>query len=145
MHHKLKAQVRKDFPSLFPPGSERVEMAIGDGWFDILHAACRKLSKVSPDLHIIQIKEKFGDLTIYFGEWEAPKWWQFWRYFERNPWKIIMYASLHAEHVCEWCGQPGEKGSDGWIKVLCPEHRELWNAGKRWWLDDDGQHRRKDY
>ena len=44
---------------------------IGDGWFGIVDRLSAKLS-ADPNLHVCQIKEKYGSLRVYFCDVDAP-------------------------------------------------------------------------
>ncbi len=54
-----------------------------------------------------QVKEKFGDLTIYFRNGDA------------RSRALINFAEAMSERTCEFCGNVGHHRNDGWIKTLC--------------------------
>ena len=65
------AQFRKAFPILF--GKERVRLAVGQGWFEILWELCASIEIITktqmegghPPIQLLQAKEKFGGLRFY--------------------------------------------------------------------------------
>lgn len=110
----------------------------GDGWFDLVSTACSILQfgadnnpvalypeKVwdeasrswetrdvlkHPQVTMLQIKEKFGRLTIYMKNASEYQYAQ------------ISALSSHSSRVCETCGKPGTMQNNGWMYVACEEH-----------------------
>jgi len=102
----------------------------GNGWFDIIWELSEKIENIlnkyyptnqqaldllidCPVFGVKQVKEKFGTLRFYYEmRLDTPA-----------AHDEIMNAVNEAEEktytTCEECGQPGEKTSSGWIKVLC--------------------------
>jgi len=101
---------------------------IEDGWFNILYALCESIqsylgqiqnsikhkiidpkTKV-PEFAFLQIKEKLGELRIYFSDGDE---------YIRG--KVSMAAAM-SRYVCEYCGVSTLEvaQSKDWIKTLCP-------------------------
>lgn len=88
--------------------------SIGPGWRDILDRLHVDLMEIEPRYMIMQIKEKFGGLRVYFT---AP----------RETFALVQArvdeAISEASKLCERCGAPGELRSlSGWWQTVCPEH-----------------------
>ena len=99
----------------------------GDGWFDIIDAACRNIQshidwkrkrepydKMSDEefdeAHqpvAAQVKEKFGGLRFYVDNCDD--------YVSG----IISMAESMSYRICEECGSPGKQTGRGWIRTLC--------------------------
>jgi len=85
------------------------------GWHSLV---CELLDKLQGKCEIAQIKEKFGQLRVYSDP--LPDWSGDWPEIEG----LIAEASIASETICEVCGAPSKRESDGWISVLCELHRE---------------------
>lgn len=89
---------------------EQLCKAVGPGWRKLVEDLIDDLFTLGWNGHVFQVKEKFGGLRFYIGE--------------GNP--VIYNRINEAEdlsfHICEECGEPGERYYDGWIKTLCPKH-----------------------
>ena len=84
----------------------------GDGWYNILDKMCEAIvvhQKLKKDLLVsfAQIKEKFGELRVYFDGGDD--------YVEG----VISMAERMSAVTCETCGVPGKKIPGGWIKTSC--------------------------
>jgi len=108
-----------------PLGQRGIEC--GDGWFDIIRAACRELeykknlieleSEQREKVYVSQIKEKFGTLTIYAEsglDWVS---------------EISSLAAKCSQEICEACGGPGAKVNVGsaqfpYVKTMCQECKD---------------------
>lgn len=92
------------------------ELAVGDGWFQILFDLCAKLQAISDStgeqITATQIKEKFGGLRFYVNSATDEQY------------ALIDAAEVLADETCEECGAPGIKRNEGWIKTLCDEHAQ---------------------
>ena len=101
------------------PAVTRVEakQAVGPGWGVLLDPVYDYVE--THGLTVLQVKEKFGGLTIYTSGAEPD---------------AVQAAWSQSQRVCEWGGQEGAngRGSTGWYKTLCKEHRERWEKGERW-------------
>jgi hypothetical protein len=84
----------------------------GDGWEALLAPILEEADRV--DATIMQAKEKFGRLRVYFdpGAGDTDK-------LE----DLIDQAEKDSSTVCELCGRPGVLMDKGhWLKTLCPTH-----------------------
>ena len=98
---------------------------VGPGWeplVDELHALVLALN---PDVIVDQVKEKFGGLRYYVSH--NP------RTGSEAISALIDEYEKRASETCEWCGASGITDGNGWLKTLCPTHREAWDRGERWW------------
>lgn len=90
---------------------------VGKGWHQLLD----ELWAVKPaGVDVTTVKEKFGQLRIYFHCADGEEF----RDFEAEVGRLEQQSSL----VCEQCGAPGElrKSSEKrwWVKTLCTRHHE---------------------
>lgn len=88
---------------------------IGFGWKPILEKLFEDLFAAGWDGELAQVKEKFGLLRVYLGEYKPG--------FT----KIVDVAENESRRTCEKCGQPAEGPSRGggyWVKTLCAEHSQ---------------------
>jgi hypothetical protein len=67
----------------------------------------RTLGPLVNQVHVQQIKEKFGTLRFYYSGGD-----------EYIAGMVSLAESLSAA-ICEGCGSPGNKTRSGWIRVLC--------------------------
>ena len=84
-------------------------LEIGKGWFPLFWELCSELKKVNYRGRIVQVKEKFGRLTVYTND------------YEENIDEIISKYENKSLTICERCGKEGKVRNNGWIKVLCDE------------------------
>lgn len=82
------------------------------GWSFHVLDGYKRLISLYPDINILQIKEKFGGLRIYYY---APA--------EQRPLidELIYSIADKCLVTCMRCGQAGEERNNGWISVLCDE------------------------
>lgn len=122
MKQELEEKIMKDFPWFearnvwtnekcgFP-----MPCSCGDGWFDLIYNICKELQEYYKsiganinELRILQIKEKWGTLSFYIGNY----------YGEAN--KIIEKYKKISEITCECCGAEGTiKHRGSWLRTLC--------------------------
>ena len=106
MNDILASSLTSEFPNLFL----RLRIEIGDGWHGILKDVCLKLDKDPTSPRFLQIKEKFGRLTIYLDK------------YSKESDLALKQAYSESERTCEDCGSPSEIRNIGyWIKSLCLE------------------------
>lgn len=104
-------------------------IAVGEGWFPIIEALCDRIQghidhvqkgidndypyakdwKPVPQVVFEQVKEKFGELRIYYSGGDD--------YIEG----LYSMAVSMSVRICESCGKPGHTRTDGWIVVLCDD------------------------
>jgi hypothetical protein len=91
-------------------------MAIGRGWVPIVEKILERIQALpnSEEIHIRQIKEKFGKLTIYFNK------------YPEELLEIMREVLVKADTTCEFCGQEAaQQRVGGWIKTICNPCHEL--------------------
>lgn len=87
----------------------------GDGWFDLLDRTLEKAVDLDPELHLTQVKEKYGELTIYAMCNDKAD-------------DIMEQACVESETICEACGSTDNvqrSGKFGWVFTRC---EECWNG-----------------
>jgi hypothetical protein len=93
------------------------------GWSDIIDKALSDILNISyeagVDVQIVQIKEKFAGLRIYFDLEEDSENNQD-VYDKIND--IVYNAEKESYTVCEICGEKGKVIKKGWWKTLCISH-----------------------
>ncbi|HBP6832645.1 TPA: DUF2384 domain-containing protein [Pseudomonas aeruginosa] len=87
----------------------------GDGWFGLIYGVMllidRYASENSMDVHLRQVKEKFGLLRIYSSGGDE------------NVELMIDIAELVSGTLCEICGDPGQAiNKQGWVSTRCTKH-----------------------
>jgi NADH pyrophosphatase NudC (nudix superfamily) len=96
---------------------------IGPGWMPVVTKAVAALE--AHGAKIVQVKEKFGGLRIYFDYQDVDN---------ADPGllnKIVYAAEEECLKICEQCGEPGTRRSGGWIRTLCDKHEEEYQQRKR--------------
>ncbi len=95
----------------------RCSFECADGWSGPVEAMLAELAPVvaGTDFAIVQVKEKFGGLRVYWqGDVDAAA-----------VRAIIGRAEEAAARTCEVSGQAGRLvNNGGWYRVLAPEHME---------------------
>ena len=132
-YEEFEARMLKDYPTLF---SQRfIGFAIGEGWYHIIENLCKQIhSHISwqnecaarypdknqpcPNVSIVQIKEKFGDLRFYYDGGDD------------TISGMVSMAEAWSKHTCETCGNLGQRRSGGWIRTLCDKHEEEYQSRK---------------
>jgi hypothetical protein len=91
--------------------------AVGPGWwsmietlFAVIQSHIDQSKGECPQVVVEQIKEKFGGLRFYYQGGDD--------FIHGAVW---LAESLSAK-VCEECGAPGKRTSEGWVKTLCDFH-----------------------
>jgi hypothetical protein len=90
-------------------------------WEPVVSDAILKIQELidqGRDIHIRQIKEKFGSLRIYVAGTD-------WHLCE----SIIAEAETKCNGICVECGSTDDvkratKKDSGWLQTLCKEHRD---------------------
>lgn len=116
MKKELELKLVDKYPHLFKEygGDARQTcmawgMAHGNGWNQLLEETCEKIKDT--DTVFLQIKEKFGMLTIYFTCSEEQ---------HDLVSDIIHKAEAKSLEICERCGQKAKRRNDGgWLATLC--------------------------
>lgn len=85
------------------------------GWHPLFLEMCMMIKPILEDcgnlndFHFIQVKEKYGQLRVYYNG--APK----------KVDNIINYYEEKSRRVCIGCGEPATKITTGWISPWCDE------------------------
>ena len=98
-----------------------------DGWKNLV---LDLLDKLKGKCKIAQIKEKFGLLVVYTDPISTDQ-----AGFDavNEADKLIDEAQEASSKICEVCGAPGKRDSDGWITVLCELHKQERIEERRKW------------
>jgi hypothetical protein len=93
------------------PGTEMIERKIVQS---LLDAEYEPVPETYVYPHLVQVKEKFGDLRYYVD------------YLHDDLYPVVNLAERLCKHTCEICGTPGHKRENiGWLRVLCDDHFEI--------------------
>jgi hypothetical protein len=93
------------------PGTEMIERKIVQS---LLDAEYEPVPETYVYPHLVQVKEKFGDLRYYVD------------YLHDDLYPVVNLAERLCRHTCEICGAPGHKRENiGWLRVLCDHHFEI--------------------
>lgn len=128
MKQELEDKLFKKYPKMFPKGRD-VNMkenlmcfgfSHGDGWFNILDELFTEIDKLlinENEINMVQVKEKFGSLRVYYDIIKGEDT----LYNDIN--NLIDKAESKSEITCEVCGKPGEcRNRIGWVSTVCDEH-----------------------
>lgn len=92
------------------------------GWFDIIDKALSDILRIvyeaDVNLQIVQIKEKFAGLRIYYdidGDADED--------VRKQIDDAIDKAEIDSYTICEVCGEQGKVQKKGWWKTLCIMHQ----------------------
>lgn len=90
---------------------------VGPGWHSILKWLVERLS---PEVEIMQVKEKFGGLRFYiFNGTKVDD-------------DMVAFVERMSYRVCEQCGTTIDVSTEGsWIKTLCANCREKWLSERK--------------
>jgi hypothetical protein len=148
MTPELDQHIREKYPLIF---SQRCEMSVGDGWFDIIDALCANIQG-----HINSVADRRKWAIKWNDQVNDPENdWSDKSYVEREERPVpelieqvvarqikekfgalrfyydggddyirgldAMADSMSAR-ICEDCGKPGKRTTGGWIRTLCEEH-----------------------
>lgn len=103
----------------------RISAQVGPGWEPLVDELHARVLEIDPGIVVEQVKEKFGGLRYYFRADDGN---------QRINALVAQYEK-RASETCEWCGASAETEPNkrGWLKTLCPPHREAWDREERWW------------
>lgn len=98
--------------------------SVGDGWRDLVETAVGRIAHAvaaapSGSLHIVQIKEKFAGLRLYYDSAGLSD------EVKSAVEEAVALASARSVCTCEICGEPGrlfKRG--GWYLTRCDDHAE---------------------
>lgn len=94
-----------------PSGWDGILSKMLDSW----EASCKKFNAPEEIIYIEQIKEKFGELRVYFALLHESDD----LYKELN--EALDKAEAASRETCQVCGKPGEVIDGPWITVLCED------------------------
>lgn len=106
-----------------------ISFGVDKGWQPIVNDILMKLVVLEPNIEIHQIKEKFGDLRIYYGYEPAGA----------DTYKRVEALIDAAEHkasvTCEHCGSTEgvERRGPQWVKTYCQGCHAKRDSGARMW------------
>lgn len=113
---------------------ELATASVNPGWVSLVREAFEALPL---GVRITQIKEKFGELTIYASDSYAPI--KRRASDEISP-SLARFNEKSAEltarsrEICEFCGKPGEitGAGGGWLKAACADCADIRAATGNW-------------
>lgn len=130
---KIKTLYRK-YPLIFK--ESRVPFECRDGWYKILDELCQELTNflkehTDVEIHISQIKEKFGTLRFYYSTeiltiyCNAENLHEVYDPIYKQISHLVDIAENKSNTTCEVCGAAGKIRGGSWIQTLCDEcHQE---------------------
>lgn len=96
----------------------------GKGWYPLIDELMSKLQVLNeekyPDLQVVQVKEKWGLLTVYLT------------YYYPEAEKLIDEYRDKSAKICEICGNPSTvRLVSGWYSSICDDCYEAIMLGKK--------------
>lgn len=96
----------------------------GKGWYPLIDELMSKLQALNeekyPDLQVVQVKEKWGLLTVYLT------------YYYPEAEKLIDEYRDKSAKICEICGNPSiVRLVSGWYSSICDDCYEAIMFGKK--------------
>lgn len=85
------------------------------GWYPLIQELIEKLNEYPEEMHLMQVKEKYGTLRFYISNGSEE-------IFE-----LIHRYEWFSSHICEICGDfwtSKNRDKHGWYKTLCDKHNE---------------------
>lgn len=106
-YSKLPEKLRKDYEFDYLA-------QIPEGWGTVLVNLLDKIESLEDvEVHVIQIKEKFGGLRFYYQgsgkDYSKVR-------------GLVLEAEMLSAKTCVVCGSPGTLRYGGWISPYCDEH-----------------------
>ncbi len=111
--------------------------SVGKGWSPLIVCLYKMIDNLKVDyeldIHVEQVKEKFGGLRFYYyesndGEHIENEFTEK-QLLELNNFRSkVVAAEQISLHMCEECGSLGTNanhGHTGWIKTLCTVHAQM--------------------
>lgn len=92
----------------------------GAGWDKLLHKMFTRLIELgwkNEEFKVSQVKEKFGELRVYFSRRTLPPTMK----------AVVDEAELESRTTCDICGEAGKMTTDlkcigGWMRTRCEKH-----------------------
>lgn len=83
---------------------------VGPGWADLVRDAIAYVRRAGG--HVVEVKEKWGELTIYTDNTETEPVYDY-----------LDELARRSRRICETCGAEARQRSyGGWIVTACSEH-----------------------
>lgn len=95
------------------------QIDVDDGWAGLLQDLLRKLKMLAlgPDFRIVQIKEKFGGLRVYWEGVDDKE-------LRKEVMDLVQLAEELSYKTCEKCGSmDGVETKGAWLKSFCQNCR----------------------
>jgi len=143
MDKQKEKQLYRRFPVLFrqalAPKGEQGCMAwglsVGDGWHDLIVRISEAIEMIAvrhgltPDEwpHVVQVKEKFGELRFTIRFESDPT--QRQRAIRDEIYRVKEELASLSQSICERCGAPGVMRKQGWMHVYCDHCEDLYLRG----------------
>lgn len=125
--NSLRKEILNEYPFIYRPTDKGYDpfslfgFEIGNGWNNLILDIFDKIKELDYpiSLHILQIKEKFGELRFYYAVQDSTD-----KQFEDIQ-KIINEAEEKSTTTCEICGKEGYIDYDVyWLSCWCDECRK---------------------
>lgn len=94
---------------------EQAKMSVGRGWHTLIDMVYDKRGTLQHPPTIVQVKEKFGGLRIYYA-YPGDDWTDFEDF--------VINIEKQSYTICEECGAPGALRGGGWYQTLCDAHAD---------------------
>jgi hypothetical protein len=124
-------EIKERWPQFFATRAEGgIEYYCGPGWYPMIYSAFEAIERQfgkDASFKAVQIKEKFGNLRIYY------------RSGEEGIDQIIEQCCRFANTACEFCGTTLGvecKSWANWVKTLCQECGPRYRDGWRPWANE---------
>jgi len=124
MREDLQRQLLQQYQPLFrrrdgiPLG--HFNFAVGDGWYRLIYEMLDEIAAApgNADVNILQIKEKFGGLRVYYDGGSS------------SVSAAVDTAARKALMTCEHCGSTKSvaRGGRNWVRTLCETCRPKYDA-----------------
>lgn len=120
MSPELQEQLYEKYPRILaslgnPSSPASCSTDCGDGWYRLVERLLDCVQDLADEQgamqHVaVQVKEKFGSLRVH---WVASD--------ERVD-AMTVFAQALSCFICEQCGNPATRDTNGWIRTRCDKH-----------------------
>jgi len=115
---------------LFRGAHPEVPSDLAPGWYPLVDGLCSDIEAVLGDacamFQVLQIKEKFGGLRVYYRLQCAS---DFPAGVGARVRDLVQQAEADSKGLCEQCGAPAKlRNREGWLVTLCEPHLAEWAA-----------------
>ena len=122
MTDEWRHDMMRRYPQLF---GQSGYPTVGEGWRDLLDRALARIAAAvagegsGGGLRIVQIKEKFGSLRLYYHGHQLSK------AADAKVREAVELAEARSACTCEECGAEGQLyNRSGWYMTRCPRHAD---------------------